>query len=188
MNLSPRPRRLFLSLHVIAGVGWLGVELAIVGLSATAATTDQHGVRDAVYVAIGLLIQPLFPVLALSTLVSGVVLSVGTKWGLLTHWWIVTKLVINVVVIVFGIAVVDRFLLQAPTIAVARPLHVAAASTGLSLLAAATLLSVYKPWGRTPRGRARVKARVGAGTRAGSRPPRALERPRAAVSQTTAVR
>lgn len=160
-RLSPALRKLLLSVHVISGVGLLGLDIAMVGLGATAASTGQATIARAAYVSMNLLINPFFPVLALSALVSGVVLSLGTKWGLLTHYWIVSKLVLNVIVILSGINLVKRFLEQAVA-ATSGPggepgaaglLLASASTTNLSLLIAATVISVYKPWGKTRRGR-----------------------------------
>jgi hypothetical protein len=53
-----------------------------------------------------------FPPAAIGTLVTGVLLSMGTKWGLLQHYWVATKLALSVGVIVTGIALVDRLIRQ----------------------------------------------------------------------------
>src|ERR687893_1628528 len=45
---------------------------------------------------------------AIGTLVSGALLSLGTKWGLLRHYWVATKLALCLAVIVTGVAFVDR--------------------------------------------------------------------------------
>jgi hypothetical protein len=33
------------------------------------------------------------------SLASGVVLGLGTKWGLIRYWWVAAKLVLNVVLV-----------------------------------------------------------------------------------------
>lgn len=53
-----------------------------------------------------------FPPAAIGTLVTGVLLSMGTKWGLLQHYWVATKLALSVGVIVTSIALVDRLIRQ----------------------------------------------------------------------------
>jgi hypothetical protein len=101
-----------------------------------------------------------FPILAISTFVSGVLLSLGTKWGLLQHYWIVIKIVLTVGVIVTAIQLDERFIrlsisalsrqsmdsgiALSPTI-----LLISLTVAHLLMLGAATVISVYKPWGKT---------------------------------------
>lgn len=47
-----------------------------------------------------------FPPAAIGALVTGVLLSLGTRWGPLQHYWVATKLALSVGVIVTGIALV----------------------------------------------------------------------------------
>jgi hypothetical protein len=101
--------------------------------------------------------------LGLVSLLSGLVQSLGTKWGLFRHYWILAKLSINVfatiVLLLYmqtlsylaGVAAEttsssdDLGVLRSPS-----PLVHAAAA--LLLLLVATTLSVYKPRGMTPYG------------------------------------
>jgi hypothetical protein len=101
---------------------------------------------------------------AISTIISGVLLSVGTRWGLLEHSWVVTKLMLTVGVITTAIQFDGRLAQQAMAALSALTVDdgtiLGIASTPSSLLLAlvlahvlmlgtATVLSVYKPWGRT---------------------------------------
>jgi hypothetical protein len=97
---------------------------------------------------------------ALLAVVSGFVLSLGTRWGLLRHRWVVIKLVLTVVA-----AVATAFaLLPLLDAAVAHCLAtggpgrsgdslVAAPIVAGTLYTTATVLSVYKPGTRRPRRR-----------------------------------
>lgn len=147
--LSRGPRRLLLTVHVMASVGWLGLTLGLLTLG----VEGRLGPDPAVYRSIRVLVDG--PVLAVSllSLVTGVVLAAGTRWGLLRHWWVVAKLVLTLVATGLSIFAL-------------RPLaHHAAATLGggrggtdlivapsvaLVVYGAATVLSVYKPRGRTP--------------------------------------
>jgi uncharacterized membrane protein len=55
------------------------------------------------------------PPFAVTTLLTGVVLSVATPWGLLHHCWVVVKLVLAVAVIVTGVVLTDAWTRQAIT-------------------------------------------------------------------------
>ena len=102
--------------------------------------------------------------LSLASLLTGLVMSLGTRWGLFRHYWVLAKLLINVfatiVLLMFmqslshlaGVATettsasADLGVLRSPESA----LHSGAA---LLLLLVATTLAVYKPRGMTRYGR-----------------------------------
>ncbi|MCL9793700.1 hypothetical protein [Frankia sp. AgKG'84/4] len=154
-----RPARTaLLTLHVIVSVGWNGVAFAQLALASTAAA--DANLRHAAYELMHVIDRTLDIPLALLTLITGIVMSVGTKWGLLRHWWIVAKLAITVVAVISGGAVVRTLIVSAdhatrgattaaPTQAIA--LIVCACAMNV-LFITATVLSTAKPWGRTPRG------------------------------------
>ena len=166
-----------LAAHVVVSVGWLGVVAAMLVLSVSAATTDDAGTAEAAYVLIGevsdVLVAPPPASLGLAALLTGVVLSVGAKWGLFGYYWIVVKLALTVAVIVSGVYLVDGWIRQAGALAgeatgpVTGPVTGSAPGPGLGsspvlliyasaihllMLGAATVISVYKPWGKTGRG------------------------------------
>lgn len=108
---SPRVYRLLLATHIIVSVGWLGIVFAKLVLGLRAMMSNAPGVSDALYLSMGV-VNIAFPPAAIGTLVTGVLLSLGTKWGLLQHYWVATKLALSVGVIVTGIALVDRLIRQ----------------------------------------------------------------------------
>ncbi|MBA2317679.1 MAG: hypothetical protein H0V93_07870 [Euzebyales bacterium] len=184
-RLAPRTRKVLLAAHVVVGVGWLGVAVSklALGVAAVRLADSDPGLAVAAY---GLLDDPVTTitrVAAIATLVTGVALSVGTKWGLLRHWWIVTKLALTVGTILLGNQVIDGWTQQAiagAAGAATRDLATAVGHLGrqlvavmglnVALLAAASVISTIKPWGRTPRGRRvaatrRAHARAAGATR-----------------------
>jgi len=154
-------RRLLVVLHVIAGVGLLGIDIAMLSLGWSGATAGDVTTARAAYTSMQSLISPFLPTMAISALVTGAILSVGTKWGLLRHYWIVAKIVVNIAVIVIGARVVKGLVQQALAATLgaasvptpAAMLLVAASASNLTLLVFATTVSIYKPWGATRRGR-----------------------------------
>ena len=129
--------------------------------------SNAPGVSDALYLSMRV-VNIAFPPAAIGTLVTGVLLSLGTKWGLLQHYWVATKLALSVGVIVTGITLVDRLIRQsisAPSgqaVDDSTILGIASAPTTLLIslsvahalmLGAATVVAVYKPWGKTWFGR-----------------------------------
>jgi len=96
MTMKPAVRRLALTAHVVASVGWIGAAVVFLAISALALTArDDLTVRGA-YVLMEregwLVLVPL----AFASLVTGLVMSLGTTWGLFRHYWVVAKLVITV--------------------------------------------------------------------------------------------
>ena len=93
--MTPAARKLALVAHVGFSVGWLGavvtsLVLGVVGL----ASRDGQVVR-----AVYLTLEPigwyaLIP-LSLASLITGLIQSLGTSWGLLRHYWVVAKLLMN---------------------------------------------------------------------------------------------
>ena len=166
--MTPRLRKAALTAHVVCSVGWLGAIVAFLALAVTGLTSDDARLVRAVHLAAEPLTWFVIVPLALASLLTGIVQSLGTKWGLFRHYWVLFKLVINVVataVLLLYTQTVGLFaglaadpttgldLLRAPTFA----LHSGAA---LMLLLGATVLAVFKPAGITPYGRRRLARRT----------------------------
>lgn len=159
--MSPRLRQLALTAHVVASVGWLGAVACVLGLAvAGVASSDAEAVR-AVYPAMEVAAWYVLVPLATASLLTGIAQSLGTKWGLFRHYWVVVKLAINLlatVVLLFYLGTLDSLADVAAAssgddlsgLRSASPvLHAGAA---LLLLVLATVLAVYKPRGVTPYG------------------------------------
>lgn len=172
MALSAPARKALLATHVVASVGWIGAVLVYLALGIAAVTsTDTAFVRGA-YVVMDWAAWVVLVPLAAAALVTGVVQSLVSTWGLLRHYWVIFKLAIAVVataVLITYTRTLDAFAetatqepLAAHHIDVLRGPSVIVHSTGaLLLLIAATLLAVYKPAGLTRRGhRLRRRART----------------------------
>ena len=160
MLLTPGLRKLVLTAHVTTSVGWLGavggfIALGVVGLTAE----DPQIVRAAYLVmepAASLVVVPL----SVASLVSGVIQSLGGAWGLFRHYWVLFKLLINIVASIVLLLYMQTLSALAgfaadPTIGldmVRSPSPVLHAGAALVLLLVAVTLSVYKPRGLTPYG------------------------------------
>lgn len=94
-RVSPPLYKLLLSAHIIVSIGWLGIVFAELVLGVVALTSDTTEVSDALYLSMEVVNVAFLPA-AIATIVTGVLLSMGTKWGLLRHYWAVTKLALTV--------------------------------------------------------------------------------------------
>ncbi|MGB9280771.1 MAG: hypothetical protein WCB57_11925, partial [Pseudonocardiaceae bacterium] len=135
----------------MASAGWLGLDGALVALQVTGLQSGDPAVRAGVVVAMTVIAcWVLIPVVCAS-LCSGLVLALGTSWGLARHWWLVAKFVIAVMLTATG-AVLTLPRLPEVLAGEGEPVQavtLAARSVALALLLIATGLSVVKPWGKT---------------------------------------
>jgi len=160
MTMRPRLRKLVLTSHVVSSVGWLGAVAVFSALGVVGLTSQDAQVVRGAY----LVMEPagwvvLVP-LAFASLLSGLIQSLGTTWGLFRHYWVLFKLLINVVATVVlllymqtlsylaGVAR-DSTWSSGDLSGVRSTSPVLHASAALLLLLVAATLSVYKPRGMT---------------------------------------
>jgi hypothetical protein len=158
MVLPPRLRKLALTAHVTASVGWLGAVLAFLALSVTGLTSqDPQTVRGAYLVMEPTAWAVLVP-LSLASLLTGLISSLGSTWGLFRHYWVLFKLAINLVATIVLLLYTQTLAYLAGVAAEpplpSRELHglrdpspTMHAAAALLLLLAATTLAIYKPRG-----------------------------------------
>ncbi|MGM1057752.1 hypothetical protein [Saccharothrix sp. Mg75] len=148
-RMKPAPRKAWLLLHVVSSVGWLGVTVGLLALALAAFDAPQ------LYRAMALLGDVVVLPLALTALATGLLLSFGTRWGLVRHRWVLVKFVLTAVAVTattFGLRGTLHDAADGdPGTAGAGALSAACVSLVLYLVA--TALSVFKPWGRTRWGR-----------------------------------
>jgi hypothetical protein len=156
-------RKLVLSVHVCSSVGWFGAVAGFLALSWVGlASVDTERVR-AVSISMEILAVWIILPACLASLVSGVVQSLGTPWGLLRYHWTLAKLAITALSTVLLLVHMRPIHFLAGMAASGLPgvadlrdvrsqLTVAATLAEVALVGA-TLLSVYKPKGLTWYGR-----------------------------------
>lgn len=161
--MTPRLRKFTFTAHVTLSVGWLGAVLAYLALAIAGLTREEPQLVRAAYVSMELIGWSVIVPCSLAALLSGLVQSLGTEWGLFRHYWIVVKfalsLVATVILLVHMRAVSNMARIAAET-TLSRADHgmprlqlVVHAAGGLLVLLTATVLSVYKPWGKTRYGK-----------------------------------
>lgn len=169
----PRPaRRAVLVAHITVSVGWLGVSLCLLAL-AVAGARDPGRFGEAAYLAMKLFADWLLPPVALLSLTTGLVLSLGTAWGLAKYRWIQAKFWLTVTataltVLSFGPAATRAAAMVTAGEAVPATDLLFPPAVSLCLYAFLTAVSVLKPWGMTRRGRRLHAARGDGGARTGS--------------------
>ncbi|MDQ4144374.1 MAG: DUF2269 domain-containing protein, partial [Actinomycetota bacterium] len=102
-------RKLALTAHLTFSVGWIGAVVSYLALGVAAVTTtDPHTVRSA-WIAMELTGWYVIVPLALASLLSGLVMALGSKWGLFRVYWVLFSFVLTL----FGTVVL---LLHMPTV------------------------------------------------------------------------
>ncbi|MGW5528309.1 DUF2269 domain-containing protein [Streptomyces xanthochromogenes] len=139
--------------HVAVSVSWLGLTLGLLALGITAYTTDSPAMTDAAYRAMKVFGDWLVLPIALLTLVTGVVLSLGTRWGLARHRWVWIKFWLTLVTLCLSAFLLRPEINGAVAAGVPDTSLVAAPIVSSSAYFFMTAISVLKPWGLTRRGR-----------------------------------
>lgn len=156
-------RKLALFAHVVTSVGWLGSVGAFLALSiAGLIGEDPQRVRGA-YLGMEMIGWLVIVPLSVASLITGLIQSLGTEWGLFRHYWILIKLVLNVLasaVLLLHMMPIGRVAdLAATTPVLGSDMHdirvqlVFDAAAAILVLLVATALSIIKPRGLTKYGR-----------------------------------
>jgi hypothetical protein len=152
-------RKLALTLHIVASVGWVGIVAGFVALAVAGLVSPDANLVLASYLAMDFCYRTVVIPLGLASLITGLVSSFVTDWGVLRHYWVVMKLLLTMPAIVLMLVhtqPVRRAARAATATALSRadlsglPIQlVSEASAALLVLLLATVLSTYKPRGRT---------------------------------------
>jgi hypothetical protein len=163
MTMTPSLRKFALTAHVISSVGLVGSIAAFLALAVAGLTRQDEQIVRAVYLAMDLTARFVIVPLAFASLLTGLIQSLGTPWGLFRHYWVLAKLLLTVFVTIVLLIKLELISyaarLAAETILSRADLRAAGielavhAAGGLLVLLVPAALSIYKPWGLTPYGR-----------------------------------
>jgi DMSO/TMAO reductase YedYZ heme-binding membrane subunit len=95
--MTPRLRKFVLAAHIALAVGWIGAVAGYIALDVAAATSQDAQTLRACYLAMGLIVWYVIVPLAFASLLTGLVMSLGTKWGLFRHYWVLISLLLTIV-------------------------------------------------------------------------------------------
>ena len=157
--MAPRLRKFALTAHVTSSVGLLGAIAAFLVLAGAGLTSQDTKIVRAAYLAMELIARLVIVPLAFASLLSGIIQSLGTPWGLFRHYWVLVKLLLTAFatsVLLSKMALISYVSRVAAATTLSRAdLHAARielvvhAAGGLLVLLVPALLSVYKPPGLT---------------------------------------
>ena len=153
-RLRGRAHKVALTAHILTAVGWFGLAVVVAFCGLAAAASDDRVLASALYRTMETAPWLSIPA-GLAAVATGVLLGLGTSFGLVRHWWVVVKIVIAAAVIVTDAVLVGHVAHDAVAGRVGPPLY-GSTIAHVVVLAIATVLSVFKPRGRTPWGRRRT--------------------------------
>ena len=165
MTMPPGLRKFALATHLSFSVGWIGAVVAYLALSIAAMTSDDPQTVRSAWIAMDLTGWYAIVPLALASLLTGLIMALGTRWGLFRHYWVLISLGLTVLAAVV-------LILHMPDVSVladvaregtgaslnARAGHLYARlragdllhpALGLVVLLVIQVLNVYKPQGMT---------------------------------------
>jgi hypothetical protein len=156
--MRPRLSKFVLTSHITFSVGWLGAVAVFLVLAIAGLTSKDAQLARASYLAMELSAWFLIVPLCFASLLTGIVQSLGTKWGLFKHYWIIVKLFLTIVATIFLLLHMQPINYLAGIAADAsfsntqdyglRMQIIAQAGAAILVLLAATTISIYKPWGK----------------------------------------
>jgi len=163
MIMAPGLRKFALIAHVTSSVGLLGAIAGFLALAVAGLISPDAQMVRAAYLAMELTAWFVIVPAAFASLLTGIVESLGTPWGLFRHYWVVAKLVLAIlatIILLLQMEVIDYVAGVAAKTALSGTDHrearislVAHAAGGLLVLLVPAVLSVYKPLGITRYGR-----------------------------------
>jgi hypothetical protein len=166
MTMTPRLSKFALTAHIVFSVGWIGAVAGFLVLSIAGLTSKDTEVVRGAYLAMNLIGLYIIVPLSLAALLTGLIQSLGTNWGLFRHYWVLVKFLLTIFAIIALLMHQFSAVRQAASLvsqaaggmrgaalAQVGTQLVGVASVAIVLLLVLTTLSVYKPWGLTNYGR-----------------------------------
>ena|SRR5882724_6857840 len=159
MIMAPSLRKFALTIHVTCSLGLLGAVASFLALAVAGLTSQDDQMVRAAYQAMELIARFVIVALAFASLLTGLIQSVGTLWGLFRHYWVVVKFLLTVFATIILLAKMELIgqaaRLSAETTLPRADLSAAGiqllvhAAGGLLVLLVPAVLSIYKPSGMT---------------------------------------
>jgi hypothetical protein len=154
-------RKTTLLVHLLSGGAWIGIDVLVAVLVLAGMFARDTATRGLAYQALGTFVAWPMLVSGLVCLLSGLLLGLGTPYGLVRFWWVAVKLVINlllcILILVLLMPSMPEVADHGASLTLGRPAGTdlprlfMPPAVSLTLLSFATLLGVFKPWGRIRR-------------------------------------
>jgi hypothetical protein len=161
MIMTPRLRKFALTIHITSSVGWFGAVIAYLSLAIVTRTSQDVQMVRAAYFALEPITMYVLVPLSFASLLTGLIMSLGTQWGLYRHYWVLFKLLLTILstVVLLGFTQTMRRMVAVASDPTTSITELSAMGAGIEhavgalvVLLVITILSVYKPRGITSYG------------------------------------
>lgn len=160
-RLGVGTRKGVLVVHIAAAGAWLGVDVVMAVLVFRALLTEDGRAKALSFRALELIAVGPLLACGLLCLLSGILLGLSSRYGLVRYWWVAAKLVLNLVltglVLVALAPEVAAHAEQARQFDAGLPVPLEVGQlifppiVSPTALLVAMILAVFKPWGRIRR-------------------------------------
>src|SRR5258707_6381838 len=119
MIMTPGVRKFVLTVHLTCSVGWIGAVVAYLALGVAAVVSPDTQTVRAAWVAMDVTGWWAIVPLAIAALLTGLLISLGTQWGLFRHYWVLISLGLTIlctVVLVLHMPTVSNMARRAQTL------------------------------------------------------------------------
>jgi uncharacterized membrane protein len=161
-RLNIRKKNLLVALHVLSVVAWFGGTICLLLLGLYLKNAENGDQLYYTLSSMHVIDETLIKYPALATLISGILLSVWTQWGLVKYYWIVIKFILTIVIILMGILFINDWFsflvktaehygfasLQKQDFQTTWLSLILAASFNIMAMAIMTFLTYFKPFGK----------------------------------------
>lgn len=159
MTMIPGLRKFTLTVHLTVSVGWIGAVIVYLALVIAAMIRQDSQTLRAAWITMQLIGWYVIVPLALASLLTGVIMSLGTPWGLLRHYWVLFSLVLTIFATIVllqhmqSVNYIAAVALVTPGAATNElPGELLHSGVGLLVLLMIQVLNMYKPRGMTSYG------------------------------------
>lgn len=96
MIMNPGVRKFALITHLTFSIGWIGAVVAYLALAVAVETSEDVATVRGAWLAMELIGWYVIVPLAVASLLTGLVMALGTKWGLFRHYWVMISFVLTI--------------------------------------------------------------------------------------------
>lgn len=98
--MSPSVRRFALSVHLTCSVGWIGAVIAYLGLGMAATRSSTPATVRSAWGAMEIIGWYVLIPLALGSWATGLLMALGTRWGLFRYYWVLVASILTTLAVV----------------------------------------------------------------------------------------
>ena len=93
--MSRRLRKVALAVHLTVSIGWVGAVLAYLSLGVASVNSEEEATIRGAWIAMEVIGWWIIVPLALVSLLTGILMALGTGWGLIRYYWVLISFVLT---------------------------------------------------------------------------------------------